>query len=154
MVARGGIEPPTRGFSGVENGLAVLLINHLQSLPTPCCSLFLANSWHIQSEFDTFAVHLACSYNANKNISAFVLDKGLATAAETLARRREFRLPAKHCDAFVAALDAPAKTHPRLERLLKSLSALERVPSAQLISFTASIYLTKTKPWWTPIIPA
>src|SRR6267143_47740 len=32
MVARGGIEPPTRGFSGDSRGL---LSNHLQRLPAP-----------------------------------------------------------------------------------------------------------------------
>ncbi len=60
-----------------------------------------------------------------KSVSAFVLDKGLAAAAETLADRREFRLPAKQYDAFVAALDAPAKARPRLEQLLKTPSVLE-----------------------------
>lgn len=59
-----------------------------------------------------------------KTVSAFVLDKGLAAAAETLADRREFRLPAKLYDSFVAALDTPARGRPRLERLLKSPSVL------------------------------
>ena len=60
-----------------------------------------------------------------KTVSAFVLDKGLAAAAETLADRREFTLSAKQYDAFVAALDASAKPRPRLERLLTTPSALE-----------------------------
>jgi uncharacterized protein (DUF1778 family) len=60
-----------------------------------------------------------------KTVSAFALEKGMAAAAETLAERREFRLPAKKFDAFVAALDAPAKARSRLERLLKSPSVLE-----------------------------
>ena len=60
-----------------------------------------------------------------KTVSAFVLDKGLAAAAETLAERREFRLPARQYYAFVAGLDAPAKALSRLERLMKSPSALE-----------------------------
>ena len=60
-----------------------------------------------------------------KTVSAFVFDKGLAAAAETLAERREFRLPPKQHAAFVAALDAPAKVRPRLEILLKSPSVLE-----------------------------
>ncbi|TLZ49211.1 MAG: DUF1778 domain-containing protein [Gammaproteobacteria bacterium] len=57
--------------------------------------------------------------------SAFILDKGLAAAAETLADRREFPLSARQYDAFVAALDAPSKSRPRLERLLKTPSVLE-----------------------------
>jgi len=61
----------------------------------------------------------------DKTVSAFVLDKSLEAAAETLADRREFRLSAKQYDAFVAALDAPSKSRPRLETLLKTQSALE-----------------------------
>ena len=60
-----------------------------------------------------------------KSVSAFILDKGLAAAAETLADRREFRLSTKQYDAFVAALDAPQKPRPRLEKLLKTPSVLE-----------------------------
>lgn len=60
-----------------------------------------------------------------KTMSAFVLDKGLEAAAETLADRREFRLNTKEYDAFVAALDAPVKPRPRLTKLLTTPSALE-----------------------------
>ena len=59
-----------------------------------------------------------------KTVSAFILDKGLEAAAETLAARSEFRLNAKQYDAFVAALDT-AKSRPRLEALLKTPSVLE-----------------------------
>jgi uncharacterized protein (DUF1778 family) len=61
----------------------------------------------------------------NKTISSFVLDKGLEAAAETLADRREFRLDTKHYEAFLAALDAPVKPRPRLQKLLTTRSALE-----------------------------
>jgi uncharacterized protein (DUF1778 family) len=60
-----------------------------------------------------------------KTVSAFILDKGLEAAAETLADRREFRLSAKRYEAFVAALDAPPKRRPRLEKLLKTPSVFE-----------------------------
>jgi uncharacterized protein (DUF1778 family) len=60
-----------------------------------------------------------------KTVSAFMLDKGLAAAAETLADRRQFPLNAKQYDAFVAALDAPAKPRPRLEKLLKTPSVIK-----------------------------
>ena len=60
-----------------------------------------------------------------KSLSAFLLDKGLEAAAETLAERREFRLSAKQYDAFVAALDSPAKPRPRLESLLTAPGVLE-----------------------------
>jgi uncharacterized protein (DUF1778 family) len=59
-----------------------------------------------------------------KTVSAFILDKGLEAAAETLAARSEFRLSATQYDAFVAALDA-VRPRPRLEKLLKTPSVLE-----------------------------
>ena len=59
-----------------------------------------------------------------KTVSAFILDKGLEAAAETLAARSEFRLSATQYDAFLAALDA-VKPRPRLEKLLETLSVLE-----------------------------
>lgn len=61
----------------------------------------------------------------HKTVSAFMVDNGLAAAAEMLAGRTEFRLSARQYDAFVAALDAPSKPGPRLERLLKTPSVLE-----------------------------
>jgi len=60
-----------------------------------------------------------------KTVSAFILDKGLEAAAETLADRREFRLNAKQYDAFVAALDAPGKPRARLRVLLTTPSVIE-----------------------------
>ena len=61
----------------------------------------------------------------DKSVSAFVLDKSLEAAAETLADRREFRLSAKQYDAFAAALDAPVKARPRLEKLLTTRAIVE-----------------------------
>jgi uncharacterized protein (DUF1778 family) len=60
-----------------------------------------------------------------KTISAFVLDSGLAAAAEALASRREFPLSARQYDAFVAALDSAPKRKPRLVKLLSTPSVLE-----------------------------
>jgi uncharacterized protein (DUF1778 family) len=60
-----------------------------------------------------------------KSLSAFLLDKGLEAAAETLAERTEFRLSAKQFEAFAAALEKPVKPRPRLERLLTTPSVLE-----------------------------
>jgi uncharacterized protein (DUF1778 family) len=61
-----------------------------------------------------------------KTVSAFVLDKSLEAAAETLADRRSFVLSAKQYDAFVAALDAAPKSRPRLERLFAEPSVVSR----------------------------
>lgn len=60
-----------------------------------------------------------------KSVSAFVLDKSIEAAAETLADRRNFVLSAKQYDAFVAALERASKPRPRLERLFAEPSALE-----------------------------
>jgi uncharacterized protein (DUF1778 family) len=60
-----------------------------------------------------------------QSISAFILDSGITAAEETLADRREFRIPAQNYDAFVAALDAPAKPKPRLDKLLHTPNVLE-----------------------------
>jgi uncharacterized protein (DUF1778 family) len=56
----------------------------------------------------------------HKSISAFLLDSGLAAAAEALADRHEFRLNAKQYDAFVAALNVPSNPKSRLAKLLKT----------------------------------
>jgi uncharacterized protein (DUF1778 family) len=61
----------------------------------------------------------------HKTLSAYLLDKGLTAAAETLAERTEFRLNARQYDAFAAALDASMKARPRLEKLLTTPSVLE-----------------------------
>ncbi len=58
-------------------------------------------------------------------VSAFVLESGLTAAAEALAERREFPLSARQYDAFVAALDSPARPKPYLDKLLKTPSILE-----------------------------
>jgi uncharacterized protein (DUF1778 family) len=61
----------------------------------------------------------------HKTVSAFIRDKGLSAAAETLADRPAFSLSAKQYHAFVAALDAPRKFRPRLEKLLRTPGVLE-----------------------------
>lgn len=56
---------------------------------------------------------------AHRSVSEFVLESALARADETLADRRTFGLNATQWKAFMAALDAPPRPLPRLERLLK-----------------------------------
>ena len=60
-----------------------------------------------------------------KSVSAFILDKALAAAAETLVDRRVFQLNPKQFDSFVAALDANERPRPRLKNLLETSSVLE-----------------------------
>ena len=56
---------------------------------------------------------------SHRSVSDFVLESALARADETLAERRNFGLNTEEWKAFVAALDAPPRPLPRLERLLK-----------------------------------
>jgi uncharacterized protein (DUF1778 family) len=46
-------------------------------------------------------------------------------AEERLADRRSFTLSPEKWDAFIAALDAPPRAHPRLARLLQEPSVFD-----------------------------
>jgi uncharacterized protein (DUF1778 family) len=61
----------------------------------------------------------AAAAASHRSVSEFVLESALARADEALADRRTFGLPAAEWKAFLAALDAPPRPLPRLERLLK-----------------------------------
>lgn len=63
---------------------------------------------------------------ARRSVSEFVLESALARAEETLPDRRRFGLDAERWAAFHAALDAPARPHPRLKKLLQKPSVFER----------------------------
>jgi uncharacterized protein (DUF1778 family) len=56
---------------------------------------------------------------AHRSVSEFVLESALARADEALADRRSFGLNATQWKAFLAALDAPRRPVPHIERLLK-----------------------------------
>jgi uncharacterized protein (DUF1778 family) len=61
----------------------------------------------------------AAAAASRRSVSEFVLESALARANEALADRRSFGLNATQWKAFMAALDAPPRSLPRLERLLK-----------------------------------
>ena len=54
----------------------------------------------------------------HRSLSEFVLESALAKANETLAERRTFVLEPGRWKEFLAALDAPPRNLPRMERLL------------------------------------
>ena len=56
---------------------------------------------------------------SRRSVSEFVLESALARADEALADRRSFGLNAAQWKAFIAALDAPPRPLPHLERLMK-----------------------------------
>jgi len=55
---------------------------------------------------------------AHRSVSDFVLESAMAKAGEALDDRRFFSLSAEKWKAFMAVLDAPPHSLPRLERLL------------------------------------
>ena len=61
----------------------------------------------------------------NRTVSEFVLQSALERADEALADRRLFLMPEDSWDAFMAALDAPARDLPRLNRLLSQKTPFE-----------------------------
>lgn len=63
---------------------------------------------------------------ANRSVSEFVLESALSRADETLADRQHFGLDAERWTAFMAALDAPPRQHPRLKRLFDEPSIFEQ----------------------------
>jgi uncharacterized protein (DUF1778 family) len=65
----------------------------------------------------------------HRSVSEFVLESALARADETLADRRHFGLDAARWMAFMAALDAPPRHLPSLERLLKEPGFFDAWPN-------------------------
>jgi uncharacterized protein (DUF1778 family) len=61
----------------------------------------------------------------HQSVSQFVLESALGRADETLAERQRFALDAGQWTAFMAALDAPPRPLPRLERLFEEASPFE-----------------------------
>lgn len=62
---------------------------------------------------------------SQKNVTAFLLDAGIAAAEEVAAEQRIFRLSEAEWQAFESALDQPATSKPRLAELLREKSVLE-----------------------------
>jgi uncharacterized protein (DUF1778 family) len=61
----------------------------------------------------------AAAAASHRSVSEFVIESALARANEALADRHTFQLSVTQWKAFLAALDAPPRPLPRLERLLK-----------------------------------
>jgi uncharacterized protein (DUF1778 family) len=55
---------------------------------------------------------------AHRSLSDFVLESALTRAEETLADQKHFGLDADQWEKFMQALDAPVRSHPRMEKLL------------------------------------
>jgi uncharacterized protein (DUF1778 family) len=64
--------------------------------------------------------------SAGVSVSAFILESASERAARMLADQTQFVLSGKNWKAFVEALDQPARRLPRLEKLLREPSILDR----------------------------
>jgi uncharacterized protein (DUF1778 family) len=70
----------------------------------------------------------AAATAARKSVSEFVLETALSEAEERLAGRRIFTLTEEQWEAFIAALDAPPRRHPRLEQLFREPTVFDHKP--------------------------
>jgi uncharacterized protein (DUF1778 family) len=62
---------------------------------------------------------------SHKHVSDFLLEQGITAAAGTLADRRLFLLDEARWQAFLEALERPAKDRPALKRLLTEPGLLD-----------------------------
>lgn len=67
----------------------------------------------------------AAANAARCSVSQFVLNSALERAAETLNERQRFELDAEQWEAFMAALDAPPRVVPQLQRLFSEPSPFD-----------------------------
>ncbi len=71
----------------------------------------------------------AAAQAEQRSVSEFVLQSALERAEETLADRRLFALTPAQWKKFQAALDAPPRALPRLERLLREPGVFDKPPA-------------------------
>lgn len=65
---------------------------------------------------------------SNRSLTAFVLESALSRADEMLADRRTFVLSKAKWSEFQAALDAPIRSLPRMQRLLTEPGFFDTAP--------------------------
>ena len=71
----------------------------------------------------------AAASASNRTVSAFVLESALARADEALAERRIFSLSKAQWTEFLAALDAPTRPLPGMQRLLTEPGFFDATPA-------------------------
>ncbi|MFL9826422.1 DUF1778 domain-containing protein [Rhodoplanes sp. SY1] len=70
----------------------------------------------------------AAATAARKSLGDFVLETALREAEARLPDRTVFHVDTVRWEALVAALDAPPRRHPRLERLFREPSVFDPKP--------------------------
>jgi len=71
----------------------------------------------------------AAARASRRSVSEFVLESALDRAREALPDRQHFGLDAARWKAFLAALDAPPRPLPRLQRFLTEPRVFEQAPT-------------------------
>ncbi|MEQ1793797.1 MAG: DUF1778 domain-containing protein [Nitrospira sp.] len=74
----------------------------------------------------------AAASASHRTVSAFVLESALARADEALADRQRFPLSKTKWTEFVAALDAPTRPLPQMQRLLAKPGFFDATPASRL----------------------
>jgi uncharacterized protein (DUF1778 family) len=77
------------------------------------------------SERDVTTINRAAAFTGI-SVSTFIMESAAERAERTLADQRNFVLSDKQWRAFTEALDRPARHIPKLEKLLREPSILER----------------------------
>jgi len=77
------------------------------------------------SERDVSTINRAAA-SVGISVSTFIMESAAERAERTLADQTHFVLSDEHWQAFIEALDQPARHLPRLEKLLREPSVLER----------------------------
>jgi len=67
----------------------------------------------------------APAHEVRCSVSQFVLNSALERAAETLTERHHFELSTEQWEEFMAALDAPPRSVPQLQRLFRETSPFD-----------------------------
>jgi uncharacterized protein (DUF1778 family) len=71
----------------------------------------------------------AAAQASRRSVGEFVLESALDRAQQALPDHQHFGLDAARWKAFLAALDAPSRPLPRLQRLLTEPSVFDQAPT-------------------------
>jgi uncharacterized protein (DUF1778 family) len=105
----------------------------LYSVKTPCTKAAAMPARSIRTEKldlrltpDAKKKLRAAAEVAHRSVSEFVLATALMRAEELLGEQRDLRLTREQWTRFMQALDAPPRSHARMEKLLREPSVFER----------------------------
>jgi uncharacterized protein (DUF1778 family) len=82
--------------------------------------------FHLRASESEVSTITRAAESAGVSVSAFILESAAERAERILADQTHFVLSGKQWKAFTNALDQPARPLPRLKKLLREPSVLER----------------------------